>query len=561
MNNFDLIKRNRKLIFLIFLFFLYFTPSMIVLLSNNYEDNIGYDESFQIQSSLRYLNNQGLSYNLYLFPLYVEDYSTQHLDKATAWPPGYAVSIILLTKSGLSWQQSCILFRILIIIIGLISWIFVAKKIDLPFKSMLIFISVLFWYLFAMGSNTELVNWALFPIILILYFSDFTGKYSSLLNSFILSILVALIVFYKYSSWYIFPVVLLMVIYKYRQKIYLLIGNLVIFLILPIITLFAIINYNNSAKYAIASHINISELLINAFHKFEIAWIFEALNSIFLSPFRIDDVINKIFGLLNFNNGYLFIYAVSLVVFIIFIIIVIFGLKQRRLFHDLIFVLIVSYMGALSYLFLTTGKLPHSTWTPFEESRYFMAILPLIMLTILKYFSKNKFLKTKKATIIIIVFCLITLSYATVRAIVDNSKYALNRVIKKELLQEIENIDRINDCPSIILFSHYNVIGTLFNVNESYLTKLTNKGHNISNINENAYFSKKTLMIIVKQENKKQGNYNYSKYGNEGYSSLLSIEDRNIQYLVAEYKFNKIKNNKFVIFWKIFKKGEKLEGI
>lgn len=552
---------NKKALVLATLILLYLAPMMVVLLSNSYELTLGgRDEGYQMQSVLRYLQDQDFSYNLHLFPGNVEDFSVQHLDKATAWPPGYAFTIIVLSKIGLTWQRSSILFRFFIIILGIVAWMYFSKKIELSFRGLIIFLDVLFLYLLIMRNICDLVVWALFPLILINLFTIHTKRHIRLGNSFLLSLFVTIIILFKYSAWYIFPVILILLVLKFKKKALILIENIVLFSMFPIITILKLFQFNLGAKLSIASNISLSEMITIASDRFEGVWILEALNSIFLSPFRIDDIINKIFIKLNILNPVVYIYSLSLIVFFTFIYLIILGIKQRIIQKKLVIVLFVSFSFALSYLFLTTGKNPDSTWTPFENSRYLLAILPLITLIIIKFISMNKLIKTKIVTILIILFCIVTFSFSALRAYTDNENYISNNKAQELLLQRISEINLKENASSMILFSSYGTCTGLFNTNVEYLIKLTNKALYVTDINPKAYFSKETLMFIV-VDSKKSNTSNYSKHRSEGYGSFIDIEEKNINGLIEKFNFNIIKEEDFVIFWNVFKKGTTIEEI
>ena len=469
-------------------------PFIIQTAVNPYYPTV--DEAWQVQAAVRLGEGKGYtaSFDDTLFQSEnLIDLSNVNYCHLSGWPPGYSYFIALINLLFNNINVSLRIVSLFFLIIGLLFWLKIGISI---FNYSIKFIIFCFLLLISAPflRGTVLLQWSLFSIIsYIVIYKDFNIR-----NIIITNLLLSGLVLLRYQAIVIIPSVLILWLLIINTRFSLLNNSKItitkiIYLCIPITLFVLLILWNKSNSN------EISTIVTNKFHfNWMNFWIIDAISAVLLDPF-----------LYKYLSSYIGIpvsltIIISVFVFLVFAILLIIyrkGLFKQRFFQ----------WGAINILFLVLflfiidilfTKNQRNDWSFVGETRYYSYLYPLIYASIITLLSSfyNKF--HLKISLIHKIFSVIIL--LSLLIILYLNKYNLNKNESKNL----ETISKELNVDLNKISKDYQTNNSIVVANQPYARILLSEGkyavfRRIEEVleNDNVYFSRKSLIIIVIDSN------------------------------------------------------------
>ena len=449
------------------------------------------DNAFQIQSALRLLDGDGLTYiSIGDYAAANPDISTPNYVYASGFPPGFALLVAGFIYIGISIYVFMVMINFLLTFLILYGWWVMGNHYNLNKFELMSFILSVFLIILVrnLGVLTDLIAMGIMPIIFYLILKNKISIKTMALAGF----LSALIVLFKYSALYIVAGMSLYIAYSYRRNIVALFKYLFIYLTLPIST-FLCITIINNYKTSGDSVTNFSQnVFINSFiSKFRVEWIFDFLKSVYFGTFRIDDIIIYLFNMIGITVGNLFFYIISLGLLALTIWFCIKLYKRYLTCRDLLVLNNSMFMAAFLLLLFMSSKLASQVWHPLQETRYIIPIIPLLILLvflIIKHFIDYKKLKN----ITYISLSITIFLFTALRIIHDITKISEFHNTKRAFNQIIERVSNQYDASAVTVIFSENDYNSMIQIDNKY-----NAVRDVCVLNKPHHFSRSTLVFII----------------------------------------------------------------
>jgi hypothetical protein len=270
-----------------------------------------------------------------------------------------------------------------------------------------------------------------------------------------IGLLMACAIAFKYSAIFI---MLCTFIYICISRIYLkqkdrLLIKLALTLLPSIFILIAIFNYNlfqtgTLSKNIVSMKIYLSDL--------PISWLYAPFDALFFKTTMINSgFIRNLF----FNNTFLIATLKTLIV-LIFVSIIFILIKNNNSLklYKLLFLFLSGFLANFLFLFSLTFLFldRNAIWTPVEDGRYYLPLLPLLFAIVFLLLEKKiniKFFKNSAKKIILVILVFIYLWAVCFFEIYWNKNIKFIRNTSFEVLKEIQYLKENNPLHKIVIFS------------------------------------------------------------------------------------------------------------
>ena len=526
----------------------------------------GNDEATQIEAAIRMNNGQGYkTQGTWIGKIQkksMDGHESSEYDLAnpvlvtlTAWPIGLSTIIYIFLKLGLQVYSATIITKIIGCNFALLSWVLFGKKIFINID-LYIYIAcmAILVFLYSLISVSDVYLIGFFGLIInIIYIFKFniynytTQKINQ--HYYLLGLVTSLAILFKYSA---IPFIMVVGFWIFFDESNLKIKNikfhirsvtpkLVRFFILPFLTIICIFSYNKLTAENYNTYM--ANGLLSSSPNWNFNWILGSYRALSFESLLIPKLIYRYY----INNLITYDLYLNIYLFLSFLIMCYIGYilyNKGGIYKYIVNLFIISFFSTFLFLLITTTLFfeKKSAWTPVEDGRYYLYLIPILLIglfCVIRFIILNKllfhwYILINRAYIFLsfTIFCFLSFNIFNYS---KNYTYKVNR----ESLIVYSNINKIiisNNVDNVILFTDSDLYRTFpwFGSKEVYVGDFQIPPH--------SFFSKRTLIILTCQHKNIRPHLMF----------LNNCKDLNYDDNAKKYSFNQfIASDNSVIYWKV----------